>query len=261
MIGRDTVMSVLDLRSMTFKELFYSIFDADKPETAAKSMAGRLDDKFSFDTFRFGKDMAESLTVLESALDDYCRNPIERYMRARGAQRSDARATLEFHANIAFLIWGKLREGGLERCDFTDSPESYTDILETMIYRLIEKPAFDVGDSGCCGLSYILWENPWVADALWEYAMLMRGVFVVWCGRKKHLAALCCLPALNGDQELMLYFGSQFNTTFDAIDAYTGLVYTYGFLKEDGNALHAPVIAVLQDDKYREFGIGLLEQA
>lgn len=68
-------------------------------------------------------------------------------------------------------------------------------------------------------------------------------------GSNKALKGLYLLPKLKNDQELIIFFGNNFHTTFANIDAYSGLLYASEFFDFEGSYLRESILTVPKKEK------------
>ena len=218
-----------DLHTLSFSDLFYEIYSEPNGEAIAMKIIRSIMPDFD-DVYREGRIEAAKYSRLLAHLSNV-RLQRSLYSRVSGNIHSRLAFPEQWGADLVMDSYGSFferlfSEGGFEAvCDalykeFTD--EKSSEKGESRHHYLISVFVKDEGryDEFCEKLRNKI---SYLATKALRTNKVIKGLFL--------------LPKLKSDQELIIFFGHNFGTTFNSVDAYSGLLYASEYFDFDGEAL------------------------
>lgn len=257
------ISSLKEMRSITFADLFYEVFESADGRGITRGIIAAIDPGF---VPALAKQREETLALLvikdavSSARNKHLREVQEKEEEEARKQAERERqeklyGALGFGGGGLFLSIQRLEELQ-ELQDSLRGGSSTFNSAQDRAKRKVKTLGFDellnvlknevIDETSEC-INALAEEDDLCSEflAVLEERITQQGN----ASPNKALKGLYMLPELSDDQELIIFFGNNFHATFANIDAYTGLLYASEYFDYDGYYLNSVILSATKEER------------
>lgn len=238
------ITTVEELRILSFSDLFYAIYNNRDGDHIASQIIATINPNYS-------QEVIESIDKFldYKNLDNSYNQRICRQIETIRENLTDDLMTLFEKNNIDDVYLEYLNPVFEAKNKFIETNESYQDeiskfrlntsrrVSRDRIEELREKSRERINEIGAkLDFRQQIWK---------EFEQEFLAEISACFGEDKVLKALYILPYIRTDQELLIFFGNNFQKTFSEVDAYVGLLYSseyFDFEKSTFNLALEPLL-------------------
>lgn len=251
-MGTRSISDEKDLRRLTFFDAFYELYDSSDRKQACMALIGQLDSNAS-QKIADAHEKSLELDVLMADLkihEALCRRwngagfsspvklTVESVERAYSLRAASARqAARQFRGSLQYRM-AELQGDTTFSSVLTQTLDSLTngpdlnDVRHEFLEKIESKDERDKNRITFYPLATYYCADEARYDGLLQAIRRQQLDYMAPTLENRLIKGLYVISLLSTDQDLIAYMGNTFHASFQAIDAYTGLIYTAGYYDE-----------------------------